>query len=462
MKTLIKNGTIVTSSDTFMGDLLIENEKISGIASSITQEVDDIIDASGKLVIPGGIDVHTHFQLPVKGMLSADGFESGSRSAVYGGVTTFIDFAHQVKGEPPMKALDDRIEEAHGETYIDFGLHYGITDFSDDLLKMVPQFISRGVPSFKLYMVYEGLMSNDAVIYAMLQAVREFGGLVIVHAENSHLVDFLTDKLRDAGKLDIPWLPRSRPDFVEIEAIRRILYLTEVTKSRLYTVHVSTGEGAALIASAKGRGVLAFGETCPQYLALTEEIYNRPESYLFTCNPPLRTRTDSEALWKGLSMGALQVISTDHCSFTREQKETGKADFTKVPNGLPGIETLLPLSFSEGVMKGRLSPGQWVDCISTNPAKMFGLYPLKGTLSPGADADVVVFDPEKKQVVQPEILHSNVDYSPYIGMEIQGWPEITISRGRVLLKDGKFQGKKDWGKFIPRKYEDPASPSWSL
>jgi dihydropyrimidinase len=454
MKVLIKNGTIVTSSDIFRGDVLIEDEKISTIASSINAETDEVIDAYGKLVIPGGVDVHTHFQLPVKGTVSADGFESGTKSAVYGGVTTFIDFAHQVKGESPIKALEDRINEAKNEVYIDYGLHYGVTDFNDNLLELIPEFIRRGVPSFKLYMVYKGLMSDDAAIYAMLQAVREYGGLVIVHAENSQLVDFLTRQLEKSGKIDIPWLPRSRPDFVEIEAIRRVLYLTEITKSRLYVVHVSTGEGAALIASAKGRGVTVFGETCPQYLTLTEEAYKRPEGYLYTCNPPLRTKADKEALWKGLSMGALQVISTDHCSFTTKQKEMGKIDFTSVPNGLPGIETLLPLSFSEGVKKGRLSLSQWVDCISTNPAKMFGLYPIKGTLAPGADADVVVFDPDRKKIIEPSKLHNDVDYSPYSGMEVEGWPEVTISRGRILLKDGNFFGEKGWGKFIPRKYEE--------
>jgi dihydropyrimidinase len=454
MKTLIRNGTIVTTSDTFRGDVLIEGEKISALASSIKEDADEIIDAYGNLVIPGGIDVHTHFQLPVKGTVSADGFESGTRAAVYGGVTTFIDFAHQVKGESPIKALEDRIEEAKDEVYIDYGLHFGVTDFNEDFSELIPEFIRRGVPTFKLYMVYEGLQSDDAAVFAMLHSAREHGGLVIIHAENPHLINFLTKHLENSGKLDIPWLPRSRPDFTEIEAIKRVLYLTEVTKSRLYVVHVSTGEGAALIASAKGRGVSVFGETCPQYLTLNEDVYNRPDGYLFTCNPPLRTRADRESLWKGLSMGALQVISTDHCSFTTEQKKTGMSDFTKVPNGLPGIETLLPLTFSEGVQKGKLSLNQWVDCISTNPAKMFGLYPMKGSLAPGADADIVIFNPDKKITVEPAKLHNDVDYSPYSGMEVQGWPEITISRGRILLKNGEFIGKKGWGKFIPRRYEE--------
>lgn len=454
MKTLIKNGTVVTSSDVFSGDLLIEGQKISGIASKINQEADEIIDARDKYVIPGGIDVHTHFQLPVKGTVSADDFKSGSMSGACGGVTTFVDFAHHAQGESPLDALDNRLKEAEGNTYIDFSLHMGLSEFNEDIFNMIPEFIDRGIPSFKLYMIYarEGWMSDDAAIYTMLEKVREFGGIVIIHAENPFLIDHFTEKYKREGKVNIPWMPRTRPNFVEAEAVRRALYWTEVTDSRIYIVHMSTAESANLVAEAKGRGVLAFAETCPQYLTLTDDIYFREDAYLFTCNPPLRKLKDQQSLWKAITMGVIQIISTDHCTFTREQKEEGRDDFTKLPNGLPGIETLLPLTFSEGVRKGRISLNQWIDCISTNPAKLFGLYPRKGTLCPGADADVVIFDPDKKVQVKPDMFHYNVDFSPYTGMRVEGWPTVTISRGKVIYNNGKFTGDRNWGKFIPRYY----------
>ncbi len=455
MKTLIKNGTIITSADTFTGDLLIEDQHIAGIASRISQPAELEIDASGKYVIPGGIDVHTHFQLPVKGTVSADDFLSGSMAGACGGITTFIDFAHMVKGQNPHEALDLRMEEARDSVYIDYSLHLGVSGFGDQLLEEVPSLIGRGVPSFKLYMIYarEGWMSDDGAFYWMLQSVRDNGGMVMVHAENPHLIDSLTERFIKEGKVQIPYHPQSRPGFVEAEAIRRVLYLTEITDSRIYIVHVSTGEGVQLISQAKGRGVMAFGETCPQYLLLTDEIYSRPDGYLYATAPPLRKDTDREALWKGLSMGALQVVSTDHCAFTRQQKEPGRDDFTKLPGGLPGIETLLPLTYHEGVAKGRIGLNQWVDLLSTNPARMFGLYPRKGTLAPGADADVVIFDPEKPVKISPTDLHYKVDYNPFEGINIKGWPQVTISRGRVVYRDGQFTGDPRWGQFIPRFYE---------
>jgi len=456
MNILIKNGTIITSSDIFDGDIYIKGEKIDGLGTSINLPADEIIDAKGKYVIPGGIDVHTHFQLPVKGTVSADGFESGTKAAACGGVTTFIDFAHQVPGESPMKALNERIEEAKNDVYIDYGLHLGISDFNKNVLKEIPKYIDRGIPSFKLYMIYakEGWMSDDATIYAMLEAVREQGGLIIVHAENPHIIDMFVDRMIDEGKLEVKWHPLSRPNFVEAEAIKRALYLTEVTGSRIYIVHTSTAEGASLVAEAKGRGVMAFAETCTQYLVLTDDTYLREDGYLFLTSPPLRKEKDQIALWKGLSMGAIQVVSTDTCTFTREQKEPGKDDFTKLPGGIAGIETLVPIVYSEGVLKGIISLNQWVDFISTNPAKLFGLHPAKGTLAPGSDADVVIFDPDKKMKLIPENLHYVVDYSPYDKMTVTGLPFMTMSRGKVIYRDGKFMGEKGRGKFVPRYYTD--------
>lgn len=452
MKILIKNGDIVNSSDIFKGDLLIEDEKITGIAEKINVSADEIIDAADKYVIPGGIDVHTHFQLPVKGTVSADGFESGSRAGACGGITTFIDFAHQAKGESLLHAFEMRMKEAKDQSFIDYSFHMGIGGYNDDVLIEMPTLIEKGIPSFKMYMIYEkeGWMSNDAALYAMLQAVRDYGGMVTVHAENPHLIDFFSEKLVEMGKLDVTWAPLARPNFVEAEAIKRILYLTEITDSRVYVVHVSTGEGASLIAEAKGKGIMAFAETCPQYLLLTEEQYQREDGHLFLTSPPLRKEADNTALWKGISMGAVQIAATDTCTFTRQQKDSCKDNFTTLPGGMPGIETLLPLMFSEGVLKGKISLNQWVDLICTNPAKLFGLHPHKGTLSPGTDADVVVFDPEKKTRLTADNLHYNVDYSPYDQITCTGWPSVTICRGSIIYRDGLLTGKKGWGKFIPR------------
>lgn len=456
MKTLIKNGTIVTSTDTFDGDLLIEDDKISGIAEKITWQADEEIDAAGKMVIPGGIDVHTHFQLPVKGTVSADGFESGSKAGACGGITTFIDFAHMTAGQSPHEALRLRKDEAKDEVYIDYGLHLGISGFSNDVLKEVPKLIENGVPSFKLYMIYakEGWMSDDGAMYAMLEAVRDNGGIILVHAENPFVIDFMTERLIEEGRVEVPWHAESRPNFVEAEAIQRALYLTEVTRSRVYVVHMTTREGARMVAEAKSRGVMAFSETCPQYLVKTDELYSHKDGYLYLTCPPLRKMEDQQALWKALANGTIQVVSTDHCTFTREQKEVGKDNFTKLPGGLPGIETLLPMVYSEGVLKERIGLNQWVDCISTTPAKLFGLYPQKGTLAPGSDADVVVFDPEMKVDCVPENFHYKVDYTPYKEMVIKGWPSVTISRGKVIYREGRFMGEKGWGQYIPRFYND--------
>lgn len=460
MNILIKNGTIVTSSDTFRGDLFIEGEKISAVATKILlppekeQELDQIIDAEGKYIIPGGIDVHTHFQLPVKGTVSMDDFESGSRAGACGGITTFIDFAHQVPGQSALKAIEDRLKEAEGNCFIDYGFHLGISDFKKDVLKELPLFVEMGIPSFKLYMIYakEGWMSDDSVLWAMLTAVKETGGIILVHAENPFLIDFFTEQLVNEGKIDIPYHAISRPNFVEAEAIRRALYLTEITESRIYFVHVSTGEGVAMIAEAKGRGIMAFSETCPQYLLLTDEMYARQDGYLYTCSPPLRKEKDQLALWKGLSMGAIQVVATDTCTFSHQQREVGKNDFTKLPGGLPGIETMVPLMFSEGVLKGRISLNQWVELISANPAKLFGLYPQKGSLAPGADADVVIFDPRKEVIISADKLHYRIQYSPYEGVIMTGAPQTTILRGKIIYENGEFLGQKGYGKFVPRYY----------
>jgi dihydropyrimidinase len=454
MDIVIKNGTIATGTEFFKADLGIRDGKIWGIAPTIDKSASEVIDASGKYVIPGGVDVHTHLQLPFMGSVSADCFETGSRAAACGGTTTFIDFAIQGKGQTPFEAIEARKREADGHVYIDYSLHAAITDFSEDVLKNFSKFIEMGIPSFKLFMIYakEGWMSDDAVMYAILEAARDHGAIVGVHAENPHIIDYNIAKFLREGKVTPPYHGLSRPPFVEAEAINRAIYLTESAKSRLYIFHMTIGEGARLIADARKRGVRVFAETCPHYLMLTDERYEGDDGVNYPTGPPLRTTGDIEALWRSLADGTLQVVATDHCTFTRKQKEMGRHDFTKIPNGLPGVETLMPILYSEGVRKGRLSLNQFIQITSTNPARLFGLHPRKGTLSEGADADVVVWDPEKTIRISPEKLHMNLDFSPYEGLEVTGWPEVTISRGKPIYRSGQFIGDKNWGGFVKRSY----------
>lgn len=456
MDLIIKNGTVVTSSDTFVGDVGIAGDKIVALGAHIEHPQAQILDARGKLVLPGCIDVHTHMQLPFMGNVTIDDFELGSQAAACGGVTCFVDFAIQAKGETLIEAIEKRRAVADGHVHVDYSLHAGITDPTDEVLASIPKVIEYGVPSFKLFMIYfkEGWMINDGALHAILLAAREHGALVGVHAENPFILDYNVDKFKKEGKLDMPWHGRARPNFVEAEAIRRAIFLTEQADSRLYIFHMSTKEGVQLVAEAKGRGVAVFAETGPHYLLLTEKCYETPDGLNYLAGPPLRKEEDNAALWRGLSTGAVQVLATDHCAFSRAQKMSGGGqDFTKVPNGLPGIETLLPLTYSEGVRKGRISLNQMVELLSANPAKLFGLHPHKGSLAPGADADVVLLDPEKTQTISPEVLHTKMDFNPFTGMKVTGWPVLTISRGRILWKDDQFQGDATWGRFVRRSYQ---------
>lgn len=456
MDIIVKNGTVVTATDTFKGDVAIKDGKIRDISSKIDGSAGEVIDASGMLVMPGFIDVHTHFQLPFMGTVSADDFVSGSRACAHGGVTTFIDFAIQGKGKSLFETIEARKKEADGKVCIDYSLHCGVTDPTEETLASIKKVIESGIPSFKLFMTYrkEGFMTDDGCFYAVLEEARDNGGLVGVHAENPFILEYLIDKFIKEGKVTPPWHAKSRPDFVEAEAIKRAIFLTELTKSRLYIFHMSTGWGADIVAEAKGRGISVFAETCPQYLLLTDEKYEGEEGIYYPTSPPLRKKEDNERLWKGVTQGAVQVLATDHCSFTRKQKHMGDEVFTKIPNGLPGVETLVPLAFSEGVMKGRISISQMVEVLATNPAKLFGLYPRKGSLAPGADGDLVIFDPKKEAAISYKNLHMNLDFSPFEGWKVQGWPVATISKGKVLCKDGKFFGKEGMGEFIKRSYAD--------
>jgi dihydropyrimidinase len=456
MDLIIKNGTVITATDTFKADVGISNGKITHVAREIAEQAGETIDATGLLVFPGFIDVHTHFQLPFMGTVSADDFENGSKSCACGGVTTYIDFAIQGKGKSLFETVEARRKQADAHTYIDYSLHMGVTDVSDHVLAEIPKIIESGIPSFKLFMTYrkEGFMVDDGILLAVMEIVRDSGGIVGVHAENAAVLEYYIDKFVKEGKTAPPWHGRSRPNFVEAEAIKRVIYFTELTGSRLYIFHMSTGEGAYLVGEAKGRGAMVFSETCPQYLLLTDEKYEGEDGIYYPTSPPLRRSADNAALWRGLSNGSIQVVATDHCSFTKEQKMMGKDVFTKIPNGLPGIETLVPIMYSEGVVKGRMSVNQMVALLSSNPAKLFGLHPRKGTIAPGTDGDIAVYDPSKKVTLSHKTLHMNLDFNPFEGLEVTGWPKYTISRGRVLYRDGEFKGDTSHGQFIPRYYRD--------
>jgi dihydropyrimidinase len=456
MDLIIKNGTIILATDTFKGDVAVKDGKIWALAKEITMEAGAIIDASGLLVLPGVIDAHTHFQLPLMGTTTADDFATGSRACAAGGVTTFIDFATQKKGETIFDAISARRAEADGKVFVDYALHAALTDFNDDSIKAIPKLVEMGLPSLKLFMIYsrEGWMADDGALVTVLESARDNGAIVGIHAENPFIIDRRIEKLIKEGRTGVEWHALSRPPFVEIEAIRRALYFTEITGSRLYIFHMTTAEGTRLVGEAKGKGMMVFAETCPHYLLLTDERYEGPDGYLYPSCPPLRNKVDNEMLWRGLAVGALQVVSTDHCSFTREQKSRGKGDFTAIPRGLPGVETTLPLIYSQGVARGIINVNQMVEILSANPAKLFGLYPRKGSLAPGADADVVLFDPRKEVTIKAQDLHMNTDFSPYEGMKVTGWPVMTISRGRTICKNGTVTGKEGWGEFVTRFYQD--------
>lgn len=458
MDLVIKNGTVVLATEAFNGDLAIKDGRIAGLSLPGTFSAREEIDASGCLVMPGVIDAHTHFALPVMGTVTADDFLTGSRACAAGGVTTFIDFATQEKGKTILDAIQARRAEADSKVCVDYSLHAALTDFTPDTLASISKIVEMGVPSIKLYLIYakEGLMADDGAIMAVLQEARDNGAIVGVHAENNAIIERRTASLLAEGKKAPQWHAVSRPHYVEVEALRRMLFFTEITASRLYVFHLTTAEGTRLIGEAKGKGMTVFAETCPHYLLLTEDKYSGPEGHQFPGCPPLRKPIDNEMLWRGLAVGAIQVVSTDHCSFSRAQKDAHQDDFSAIPRGLPGVETLLPLMYSEGVHKGRINVNQLVEVLSTNPAKLFGLFPRKGTLAPGSDADIVIFDPSRKTTIQAGKLHMNTDFSPYEGMEVTGAPKMTILRGRVIYKDGEITGKEGCGEFVPRYYTDPS------
>ena len=454
MKTLIRNGRIVTAQDDYQADLLIDGEIISAIGRSLTTEADQVVDASGLLVLPGGVDVHTHLDMPFGGTVSSDDFETGTRAAAYGGTTTLIDFAIQSRGQSMRAALDTWFRKAEAKATIDYGFHMIVTDLPDARIEEMNSLIRDGVTSFKLFMAYPGtLMVDDGTIFKAMKNASRCGGLVCMHAENGSVIDLIVKEALAQGKTAPKYHALTRPTTAEAEATGRAIALAEMAGAPVYIVHLSCAEALGKVREARDRGIPAYAETCPQYLFLSIEDYDRPgfegAKYVFT--PPLREKWNQEELWRGLAQDHLQVISTDHCPFCfKEQKELGRDDFTKIPNGGPGVETRLSLVYNGGVRTGRITVNRFVELVSTAPAKMFGLFPRKGTLGVGTDADVVLFDPEAEATISASTHHMRIDYSLYEGWRVRGVPRKVFSRGRLIVDGDTFLGRAGGGSFVRR------------
>jgi dihydropyrimidinase len=453
--TLIRNGTVVTANETRAADVLIEGSRIKEVRSGISTETGEkIIDASGMYVIPGGIDAHTHLDMPFGGTTSSDDFETGTRAAAFGGTTSLVDFAIQARGTKMRDAFDGWRKKADGRACIDYGLHMIVTDLGTSGLEDMDELVNEGVASFKLFMAYPNvLMVDDATIFKALAQTAKNGALVCMHAENGSVIDVIIAKALAEGKTAPVYHALTRPTIAEAEAVHRAIAMAEIAGAPVYIVHLSSEDALNQVREARDRGVPAFAETCPQYLLLSIEELERPNfegaKYVFT--PPLRTKENLPKLWDGLKHDHLQVVSTDHCPFCFEdQKILGKGDFTKIPNGGPGIENRLQLIYHHGVNAGKLSMNRFVEITSTAPARIFGMYPQKGEIAPGSDADIVIWDPKALYTISSKTHHMRVDYSMFEGFQVKGNARTVISRGEVIVDGGEFLGKKGRGNYLRR------------
>jgi dihydropyrimidinase len=448
--TVIANGTLVTAEATLHAGLGILDGKIAAAGPDLAGR--ERIDAVGMLVLPGAVDEHVHLQMPVGEFASSDDFYTGTVAAACGGTTTVIDFVEPKPGQLLLDALAARQAEAGSKVAIDYGLHMTLSRADDATLAQIPASIAAGAASFKLYMAYQGLRLDDGELLRALAALGRAGGQVLVHAENHHAIAYLTAQALAEGRVGPENHPRTRPDFMEAEAVSRLLALARLTGTPLTVVHLSCAAGLEAVRVARVRGQAVWVETCPQYLLLDEAEYRRSgfESAKFVMSPPLRTERDREALWAGLAAGEVDTVATDHCPFVfATQKTRGLHDFSRIPGGAPGIETRLALLYTHGVRAGRLTPEQWVAACCTEPARRFGLAPRKGTFEVGADADVVIFDPQRQVTLTAGSLHQNVDYTPYEGWLVTGYPLTVLSRGETIVRDGRFVGHPGRGEYLP-------------
>jgi len=455
MGLLIRNGTVVTAEKTFAADILIEGETIKEVRAGIAPAPGlHTLDASGMLLLPGGIDAHTHLDMPFGGTTSSDDFETGTRAAAIGGTTSIVDFAIQGRGTRMRDALDMWSRKAQGKACVDYGLHMIVTDLAGAGLEDMDELVKEGVASFKLFMAYPNvLMVDDATIFKALKQTSKNGALICMHAENGSVIDVIVQQALAEGKTAPVYHALTRPTIAEAEAVNRAIALAEIAHAPVYIVHLSSEAALNQVREARSRGVPAFAETCPQYLLLSIDEMNRPgfegAKYVFT--PPLREKENLPKLWDGLKDDNLQVVSTDHCPFCFEdQKILGKDDFTKIPNGGPGIENRLHLLHHHGVNEGKLSLNRFVEIVSTAPARIFGMYPKKGTLAPGSDADIVVWDPKAEHTISAKTHNMRVDYSMFEGFQVRGKPRQVFSRGELIVENGKYIAKVGRGAYLRR------------
>ena len=449
-KTLLKGGTIVSSKGLKKADVLISGEKIIAIGRRIDTDA-DVVDVSGKLIFPGFIDAHTHFDLEVCDTVTADDFESGTKSAIAGGVTTVVDFATQNKGESLQQALNNWHMKAFGKSSCDYAFHMAISDWNATVRDELPAMFEEGVTSFKVYMIYDAMELSDREIYELITELKKYGGIVGCHCENSGIVGKLREEAIARGDTAPLNHPLTRPDFAEAEAVRRYLTIAEAADAPVIVVHLSTREGYNEVHRARARGVKVYAETCPQYLLLDDSVYDRPfdESAGFVCSPPLRKAEDKKILWHALRENKLDTISTDHCSFTVAQKRAGKDNFTLIPNGMPGVETRAVLIYTYGVRKRRISLQQMCAYLSENPAKLYGMYPKKGAIKVGSDADIVVFDPKGSGIIAAQNCHSKCGYSPFEGVRTEGGVRAVYLRGQKVYDNGEIMNERK-GRYVFR------------
>lgn len=454
MSVLIKNGRIVTATDDYVGDIFIEGETISAIGKNLKVTADKEIDASGKIVFPGGIDPHVHLEMPFMGTFSSDTHATGTRAALFGGTTTVIDFVLQKQGHSLREALDEWNSRAQGTTYSDYSYHMAVTDFNEDTRKEIHDMIANeGITSFKTFMAYKGaLMIDDRQMIGLMEEVKKQGGIVTVHATNGDMIDYLVQKNKEAGNLSPLYHYLSQPEVTEAEASERFIDMLHYTGCDGYIVHMTCEGALKAVQNATRRNQHLSVETCIQYLILDASLYeNDFEGAKWVMSPPLREKKDQEALWAGINQGLVNVVATDHCPFMWEQKLMGKDDFSKIPNGHPAIENRVELLYSEGVNKGKITLNKFVEVASTNAAKIFGMFPKKGTIAPGSDADLVIFDPNEKHLLSSKTHHMNVDYSGYEGWELTGKVKTVLLRGEVAIENNECKVDKGYGQFIKRK-----------
>ena len=451
-KRILKGGTLVTGEGSFAADILLEEGKIAAVGTNLSAPGAEAIDVSGALLFPGGVDIHTHLDAPLAGTVTTDDFETGSIAAAFGGTTTLVDYALHSKGQSLKSAVNDWKARAEGKAVIDYGLHVSVVELNESIIKEIPELISEGVTSFKVFTVYRGaLMIDDASFFKLLRLTKKYKGLVMVHAETGDVIDAFVEEALAAGNTAPKYHALTRPVETEEDSIAHCIELAKIARAPLFIVHVSTENGLKKVMKAQSMGLEIYAETCPHYLYLGHEVYEQPgfEGAKYVCSPPIRDRYHSKFLWDGLRNGTIQVLASDHCPFTFKQKHLGEENFTKIPNGVPSLEARFILGY-HGATEGKLSLPQFVNAVSAAPAKFAGIYPQKGSLMPGSDADIVVLDPAGQTLLSIDNMHERNDYTPYEGMRVNGKISSVLVRGEFVIQEGKMVAAKGFGKYLKR------------